>query len=33
MPRIAVENVNHPGAVRQVDPDKYVAMRKAFLVT
>lgn len=31
MPRIAVENVNHPGAVRQVDPDKYAAMRKAYL--
>ena len=31
MQTIAVENVNHPGSIRQVDPDKYAAMREAYL--
>jgi hypothetical protein len=31
MPKIEVENVNHPGVVRHVDQDKYVAMRTAYL--
>jgi hypothetical protein len=29
--KIAVENVNHPGKVRNVDASRYVAMRRAFL--
>lgn len=29
--QIAVENVNHPGQVRQVDRDKYEAMKRAWL--
>lgn len=31
MPKVEVENVNHPGTVRLVDQDKYMAMRAAYL--
>lgn len=31
MSRIAVENVNHPGSVRQVDAAPYEAMKSAYL--
>lgn len=29
--KVQVENVNHPGQVREVDADKYAAVRRAFL--
>jgi hypothetical protein len=30
-PRVAVENVNHPGLIRQVDAARYEAMKRAIL--
>jgi uncharacterized protein DUF6958 len=29
--KIDLENVNHPGQVKRVDPSMYVAMKRAFL--
>lgn len=29
--KVAVENVNHPGQIRQVDPAMYTAMKQAML--
>ena len=31
MDKIAVENVNHPGALRRVDATMYATMREAYL--